>query len=108
MTGNGIIATAAPSALLGPAAGTKDAGEAAREFAGLFYSMMLSEMQKTIPQNDYFSSRGEEVFRSVWINETGRTMATRMNDPLAKAILKSVQRQIGATGGAEKTQGGNS
>jgi Rod binding domain-containing protein len=103
---SGITAAGAHAAFMGPSSGTKDAGEAAREFAGLFYSMMISEMQKTIPQNGYFASRGEEVFRSVWINETGREMASRRSDALAAAILKSVKRHSGETGG-EKVEGGN-
>jgi len=76
------------SAFLGPAPGTRDIAKVAREFAGLFYSMMVSEMQKTVPQNGYFGGRGEEVFRALWVNELGRRMAERPGDPLASKIIE--------------------
>ena len=86
----------APS-MLGPERGTRDAGVAARELAGLFYSMMISAMQKAVPENPYFTGRGEETFRKMWINETGRQLACRRGDALVGAILEEIR--TGARGG---------
>ena len=85
-------AASAPEALLGPAAGTADAAVAAREFAGLFYSMMLSAMGETVGENPYFGGHGEEMFMGMWLKELGRHMAWRTDDPLAGMILKGIAR----------------
>lgn len=94
-----VMPRAAPSApsMLGPARGTRDAAVVAGELAGLFYSMMISAMQKAVPENPYFTGRGEGTFRKMWINETGRQLACRRGDPLAGAILEEVR--TGARGG---------
>ncbi len=83
-------------ALLGPAGGTRDPGTVAAEFAGLFYSMMLSEMHKSVPPNPYFGTRGEETFRSLWINEMGRALAYRPDDVLSATILAAIEENDGA------------
>jgi|GEM_PF-2862632 len=106
MTADGITGTGAtggfgpsrPDRLMGPAAGTTDAGSVATEFAGLFYAMMLDEMEKTVPKNEYFGGKGEEAFRSLWVDELGRRMAERRGDPLATVILRQIERNGG--GGA--------
>ncbi|MHC4712568.1 MAG: hypothetical protein ACYTAN_04760 [Planctomycetota bacterium] len=84
--------------VLGPCAGTRDPGTAAAEFAGLFYSMMLSEMQKSVPQNPYFGTRGEETFRSLWINEMGRALAYRPDDVLSATIRAAIEENYEAEG----------
>lgn len=73
-------------------AASGDEIKAAREFAGLFYTMMLNEMQKTVPENPYHAGRGEEIFRSFWTSEMGRRMGSRPGDPLAEAVLASINR----------------
>lgn len=95
-----MMAAARPaqSGLMGPAAGTRDMAVAAREFAGIFYSMMMSEMQKTVPDSPYSGGRGEEVFRSLWVNEIGGRMAARKDDPLVTAIVNAAG--TGGTRGA--------
>jgi len=90
------------SAFLGVGASAKDPQVAAREFAGLFYTMMLSEMQKTVPENPYLSSRGEEVFRSMWTNELARSFAARPNDPLTSAVLDEIRTNQGGHEGSLK------
>lgn len=87
-------AVAAPYAapFTGPAVGTKDPQKVATEMAGLFYSMMFSEMEKSIPKNDYFGGKGEETFKSLWVNELGRQMAERPGDALSATILKSLEK----------------
>lgn len=98
---NGVEVTTAVSAgaaapFTGPAVGERDPETVAREFAGVFYSMMVQEMQKTVPANSYFGGQGEEVFRSLWMNETGRRMAMRRGDELTEAILKSMDGRSAA------------
>ncbi len=85
----------------GPAKGGNDPVKVASEFAGIFYKMMLDEMQKTVPANEFFGSRGEEVFRSLWVDELGRRMAERSGDPLTAAILKEMGGQHGAATNGE-------
>ena len=70
--------------------------KAAREFAGLFYTMMLDEMQKTVPESPYQAGRGEEVFRSLWTSEVGRRMGARQGDALAEAVLLSMNNKVRA------------
>lgn len=93
---------ARPEALLGPARAGADARKTAEEFAGLFYGMMLREMEKTVPKNEYFGGRGEEIFRSLWVDELAGQMAGRKNDPLAKAIYSEMTRHGGAALRGEK------
>lgn len=84
------------TAFTGPELGTKDPKTAAEGMAGLFYSMMLTEMEKSVPKSDYMGGKGEETFRSLWVNECGRQMASRPGDPLTAAVLKSIQKATGA------------
>jgi len=103
LVGRAAAAHAGPDPFLGPARGACDARTVAVEFAGLFYGMMIGEMQKTIPRNEYFGSRGEEIFRSLWVDELGRKMAGREGDPLTGMILSRIGRsQHNALDGAEK------
>jgi hypothetical protein len=88
-------------AVMGPSAETRDPRTVAAEFAGLFYSMMLSEMQKSVPQNPYFGTRGEETFRSLWINEMGRALAYRPDDVLSTTIRTAIEEKIKENDGAE-------
>ena len=82
----------AGAALVGPARGTRDALTTAREFAGLFYSMMLSEMQKSVPENPYSGGPGEETFRSMWTSEMGRNLAYCKGDALVRTILAGMRK----------------
>jgi len=90
-------ATAATAALrstpglLGPESAEKDPEAAARGFAGLFYSMMISEMRETVPENPYFSNRGQEVFRSLWTSRMGEQLAARPDDALSASILEELE-----------------
>lgn len=100
-----LLGIASTDPFAGPARGTKDAGKVSVELAGLFYSTMLSEMEKTVPTNGYFGGRGEETFRSLWVNELGRRLASRPEDPLATLVLRSIQKHTAAAaayGGAAK------
>ena len=90
--------------LTGPAVGTRDPQTAAREFAGLFYSMMLKEMHKSLPENPYFGTRAEGTFRSLWINEMGKALAAREGDALSAMIL-AVAARNGAGTRAQDSQG---
>jgi len=95
-------AAPAPEALLGPAAGSADPAVAAREFAGLFYSMLVSAMGETVGENPYFGGHAEEMFRGMWLKELGRQMAWRADDPLAAMILEGISghaRRGGRPGG---------
>jgi len=83
----------------GPSANVRDAETAARELAGVFYSMMLKEMQKTVPENPFTGGRGEEVFRSMWINEMGRALAWRRGDALSEAIVDDISGESRAVQG---------
>lgn len=91
------------AALVGPARGTKDALTAAREFAGLFYSMVLSEMQKSVPENPYSSGPGESMFRSMWINEMGRNLAYCKGDALVSTILAGMKKAVPAVNNRAST-----
>ena len=85
----GIVAGARD--LLGAMPGAASAQETAEEFAGLFYTTVIKEMQKSIPENPYFGSAGEKTFRSIWVDEMGSLLAKQENDPLAKAIFQSIE-----------------
>lgn len=82
----------AADAFMGVGRGTKDAGTVAREFAGLFYGMVLGEMAKTVPENSFFSGPGEGMFRSMWVKELGRALAYQKGDALSGAIVKDLAR----------------
>ncbi len=97
--------TGSATPFMGPSAGTRDPRVAATEMAGLFYAQMLSEMQKTVPDNPFFSGKGEEVFRSLQVSETARAMAARRGDPLTGAILRSIQRTTTPAAAADAYQG---
>ncbi len=101
----GLIGVASTDPFTGPARGTKDPRTVAAGVAGLFYTTMLSEMEKTVPTNGYFGGRGEETFRSLWVTEMSSRMASRPDDPLTTAILKSIEQHAAAAaayGGAAK------
>jgi Rod binding domain-containing protein len=83
-------------AFSGPSRGTKDPKTAATQTSALFYSMMLSEMEKSVPKNDYLGGKGEDTFRSLWVNATGKSMASRSGDPLTATILKTIQKSMAA------------
>jgi Rod binding domain-containing protein len=81
-------------------AGRPDPKQVAGELAGTFYRMVIREMGKTVPKNDYFGSRGEEIFRSMWEGELGRQMGARPGDPLATAILREIAKHTGTAVGS--------
>ena len=78
--------------LAGPGKGMRDARKVATEFAGLFYRMMIDEMEKTVPENEYFGSRGEAIFRSMWVDELGTRLAARKGDVLTETIMAQMER----------------
>ena len=87
-------------ALLGPARGEKDPRAAAREFAALFYSMMVAEMRKTVPDDPFMDGGGQETFRAMWTSEMGRLLASRRDDALTAEILAALDKQDGTAGRA--------
>ena len=84
--------------ITGPAQNTRDPQAAVREFAGLFYSMILKEMQKTVPENPFTGGSGQEVFRTMWINEMGRKLAQRRDDALVEALMENFEKPGGGEG----------
>jgi Rod binding domain-containing protein len=87
-------------ALAGPARGEKDPRVAAREFAGLFYSMMVAEMRKTVPEDPFMGGAGQETFQTMWTSEIGRLMAARPGDALTAGILAGIENSSGTAGTA--------
>jgi Rod binding domain-containing protein len=62
-------------------------------------------MEKSVPKNPYFGGKGEETFRSLWVDEMSRGMAARKGDPLSGMILKAIEKQAAsaaAQGGSGK------
>lgn len=90
--------------ILGPAQNTRDPQVAAREFAGLFYSMVLKEMQKTVPENPFTGGSCQEAFRAMWANEMGLKLAGRRDDALVKALMDDFEKH--GVGEAAAKQGG--
>ncbi len=90
--------------IAGPAASTRDTKAAAREFAGLFYSMVFKQMQKTVPEGRFSGGRGEDMFRGMWVNEMGRSLAWRRDDALVKSIMDAMNQK--RSGRSAREQGG--
>lgn len=88
--------------ILGPAKNTRDARTAAREFAGLFYSMVMKEMQKTVPENSFTGGRGQGMFQAMWANEMGLKLAGRRNDALVEALMKNFEKHGVGEGAAKQ------
>jgi len=67
----------------------------AEEVESLFVSQLLKEMDKTInrEESDFFYSRGEEVFRSVFHQEVAREISRGEGIGLKDAILSDIEQQ---------------
>jgi Rod binding domain-containing protein len=98
------VQTGQVDAMLGPAVAEKRPEVAAREFAALFYTMMVSEMKKTVPDNPFTDGAGQETFESMWNTEMGRLMASRRDDALTAGILAGFDKET--TADAAATDGG--
>ena len=77
----------APSAAGNVAAATK----AAKDFESVFISQFLGSMFSGISTDGPFGGgEGEEMFRSMMINEYGKSMQTRGGFGLAEAVTKQL------------------
>jgi len=68
-----------------------DAPEAVREFvAGTFFSILLDEMQKTVPENSMFGSTAEGMFREMLNREYASALTRNAPFPLADAAIRQM------------------
>ena len=80
-------AVKAPSAAGNATAATK----AAKEFESVFISQFLGSMFSGISTDGPFGGgEGEEMFRSMMVNEYGKSMETRGGFGLANAVTKQL------------------
>jgi len=88
------VATAA-----GDAAGMTGA-RAVREFvAGTFFSILLAEMQKSVPRSELCGSHAEDMFREMLNREYASALAESTSFPLVEAAV----RQLGLENGEGQT-----
>ena len=77
----------APTATGNVASATK----AAKEFESVFISQFLGSMFSGIPTDGPFGGgEGEEMFRSMMVNEYGKSMESRGGFGLANAVTKQL------------------
>lgn len=75
----------------GKSADTTAAQKAAQEFEGVFLSQMLNQMFSGIETDSTFGGgAGEDMFRSLMIDEYGKEMASQGGIGLAKSVLKEL------------------
>lgn len=67
------------------------AQKAAQDFEGVFLSQMLSQMFSGISTDEEFGGgAGEEMFRSLMVDEYGKKLAARGGIGLADSVLKQL------------------
>ncbi len=71
--------------------------EAAKEFEAVFVSQMLTHMFSSVKVNDTFGGgKGEEVFRSMMVNEYGKNIAQNGDLGIANHVKEAmIQMQEG-------------
>lgn len=94
----GILAPPAPPVTALPKGAQEEKlRAAAKQFEGVFVQMMLAEMRKSVPKNDYFgSSRGEEVFEELLDQRYAEAVTNRSNLGIADAITRKLKRTLHA------------
>ena len=74
--------------------------QAVREFVGgTFFSILLAEMQKSVPRNELCGSHAEDMFREMLNREYASTLADSTSFPLVEAAV----RQLGLENGEGQT-----
>jgi peptidoglycan hydrolase FlgJ len=67
------------------------AQKAAKDFEGVFITQMLSQMfQGVSTDTEFGGGAGEEMFRSLMIDEYGKQISTHGGIGLAKGVLKEL------------------
>ena len=62
--------------LTGPSAGGQDVAKAAQQFTGMFMSQMFTHMFEGVGKDNLFGGgQGEEMFKSVLVDEYGKAAA---------------------------------
>lgn len=87
----GTIPASAPGAAR---ADSEDAKlrEACQELESVFLQVLIEEMRKTVPRDEFFGGgRGEEVFQGVFDQEVARKMAARGGIGLADVLYTQLQ-----------------
>ena len=73
------------------AANLAAAKKTAQDFEGVFLSQMLGEMFASVPTDETFGGGpGEDMFRSLMVNEYGKEMAAHGGIGLAKSVLNEM------------------
>ena len=79
-----------PATATGGAAGL-EGPQAVREFvAGTFFSILLAEMQKTIPEDSLCGSRAEGMFREMLNRQYASTLAASVRFPQVEAAIRQL------------------
>ena len=77
-----------------PAAGNQDVAKAAQQFAGMFMSQMFTHMFEGVGQDKMFGGgQGEEMFRSVLVDEYGKAAAKSPNLGITNNIMHALIAQ---------------
>ncbi len=86
------------AAALRAAENERDVREAAQQFEAMFMSEMLNHMHQGIDADGVFGGgRGEEVFRSLLVQEYGQMIArsgqVKISDGIAREMLRMQEEQ---------------
>ncbi|NLM39328.1 MAG: flagellar biosynthesis protein FlgJ [Firmicutes bacterium] len=69
--------------------------EASEQFESLFLNILLSEMRKTVPDNELFGGgRAEKIFQSMLDQEIADNAARSQSLGLAKMIYEQMERYV--------------
>lgn len=66
--------------------------KAASDLEGVFLSMVIKQMQATVPQDPLFNNNTTQMFTEMLDDQFGKLMAHSQGIGLAQQIVKSVQR----------------
>jgi len=84
---------AAPVRVPGATANAAAANKAAKEFEGVFISQFLGTMFSGIPTDGPMGGgEGEEMFRSLMVNEYGKSMVSRGGFGLANTVARQLRK----------------
>jgi flagellar protein FlgJ len=91
-----LLAQQSPLKVPQPTASADKAGKVAKEFEGVFISQFLGSMFSGIKSDSEFGGgEGEEMFRSMMIDEYGKQMESRGGFGLAAAVQRQLLKNQG-------------
>ncbi len=65
----------------------------AKELEGVFVSMVLKQMQATVPKDELFNNDTTQMFTEMLNDEFGKLIAKGHSMGLANAIMRAVQKK---------------